>query len=375
MAETSNPNFRAIIVGGGPVGLCLAHAFTLAGIDYVLLERRETPVEPSGFGLALWPHGVRILDQLGLLEEGREMCLLMKDKYNLWPDGSEIGHSSLYEKIEQNRVRGIMRDLRLKSSGKMLDGETPMAAQYQLLAGYLPRILHMQPGRIWEVRDSGMSFQIFMLEREGWFLVYKRLPEPLPQYTKYTDDDAKAFAEDIMDHPVGQDMKFRDLWALRKWTRLVNLEEGFVQHWHQDRIVLVGDSVHKMTPNAGLGLNQGWQGVVALTNILRALLSTNSEPDTKALTRAFEAYKNKTEKMAKDSAFLSKLYSRITSWHNVAYKLADYVGPYVGGDPVTFRLLASPIVKRGLILDSIPEPGYKEGHIQWDNQPYREEDE
>lgn len=101
MAEPATPKFRAIIVGGGPVGLCLAHAFTLAGIDYVLLERRESPVEQSGFGLALWPHGVRILDQLGLLEEGREMSLTMKDKYNLWADGSEIGHSNLYEKIEQ----------------------------------------------------------------------------------------------------------------------------------------------------------------------------------------------------------------------------------------------------------------------------------
>jgi 2-polyprenyl-6-methoxyphenol hydroxylase-like FAD-dependent oxidoreductase len=274
-----------------------------------------------------------------------------------------------------SRVRGIMRDLRLKSSGIKLDSETPMAAQYQLLAGYLPRIPHMQPGRVWEVRNNGMSFQIFMLEHEGWFLVYKRLPEPLLQYTNYTDDDAKLFAEDIMDHPVGQDMKFGDLWTLRKWTRLLNLEEGFVQHWHQDRIVLVGDSVHKMTPNAGLSMNQGWQGVVALTNSLRTLLSTNSEPDTEALTMAFEAYKKKTEKMAKDSAFLSKLYCRITSWHNMAYKFADYLGPYLGGDPVTFRLLASPIVKRGLILDFIPEPGHKVGHIQWQNEPYKEEEE
>ncbi|CAK7216973.1 hypothetical protein SCUCBS95973_002994 [Sporothrix curviconia] len=250
MATTSKPQFRAVIVGGGPVGLCLAHAFTLAGIDYVLLERRETPVEPSGFGLALWPHGVRILDQLGLLEEGREMSLLMKDKSNLRPDGSEMAYSTLYEQIEQNhghpwmlfhrqkllellykrlaetetrvltkkkvtsiethpdgvkvhcddgsivegsiavgcdgvhsRVRGIMENLRLKASGKGEmrngSGRTPMAAQYQLLAGYLPRIPHMQPGRIWEVRDNGTSFQIFMLEQEGWFLVYKRLPEPL----------------------------------------------------------------------------------------------------------------------------------------------------------------------------------------------------
>ena len=95
------PQFRAVIVGGGPVGLCLAHALSLAGINYVLLERRHTIVEESGFGLALWPHGVRVLDQLGLLEEAHGMCLPMKDKYNIRPDGSEIGHNNLYKTIEE----------------------------------------------------------------------------------------------------------------------------------------------------------------------------------------------------------------------------------------------------------------------------------
>jgi 2-polyprenyl-6-methoxyphenol hydroxylase-like FAD-dependent oxidoreductase len=79
MSSTEARQFHAVIIGGGPVGLCLAHALSLAGIDYVLLERRDKVVEESGFGLALWPHSVRILDQLGLLEEGQKMSLTMKD--------------------------------------------------------------------------------------------------------------------------------------------------------------------------------------------------------------------------------------------------------------------------------------------------------
>ena len=103
MSSSERP-FRAVIVGGGPVGLCLAHTLSLAGIDHVLLERRDTVIEKSGFGLALWPHGVRILDQLGLLEEGRGMQLTMHDKYNHRADGSKVSHSSLYDSIEQKYV-------------------------------------------------------------------------------------------------------------------------------------------------------------------------------------------------------------------------------------------------------------------------------
>ncbi|KAL1888213.1 hypothetical protein Sste5346_009687 [Sporothrix stenoceras] len=269
-----------------------------------------------------------------------------------------------------SRVRGIMQDLRLKASGHVCGSEMPIKAEYQALVGYLNRIPQMQPGTIWEVRGNKTSFQVFMQEDVGWFLAYKRLTVPVSQSTQYSDDDVSAFADSVMDHPVGEGLLFRDLWDVRKWTRMLNIEEGLVSEWHHDRIVLLGDSIHKMSPNAGLGMNQGWQGVVALTNLLRKLLSENPEPDTPALTAIFEKYKKTCHKSAKDAAFLSNLYLRTTCWHNVAYKVADILGPYLGGDPAIFRLMASPMIKRGLILDSTPEPGYKEGNIPWDNKPY-----
>ncbi|KIN06862.1 hypothetical protein OIDMADRAFT_110104 [Oidiodendron maius Zn] len=412
MPPSSAHQFRVVIVGGGPVGLCLAHALSHAGIEYVLLERRDSVVEESGFGLALWPHGVRILDQLGLLEEAREIYLPMSDKYNYWPDGSEISHNNLYDKriltskkvisidshaqgvkvrcddgsVEEGSivigcdgvhsiVRGIMRELALKSSAKTANVERPMAAQYQLLAGHIRRIPNLEPNRLWEIRNNALSMQIFMSEDQGWFLIYKRLAAPAYQYTRYTDEDAEAFAKEIMDYPVMQGMKFRDLWDVRKWVRLVNIEEGIVKNWHWDRIVLVGDSAHKMTPNAGLSVNQGFQGVAALTNILLKLLLKTPNPDTKALTAAFGAYQAQTEKGAKDSLWLSKLYTRTTSWHNILYKLADFAGPYLGGDLVLFRTLASPIVMQGLVLDFLPEPGYKAGRLKWANKVSKEKRE
>jgi hypothetical protein len=49
-SEKRDP-FRAIIVGGGPSGLALAHCLHAAKIDYVVLEKRKAIVEFSGAGL------------------------------------------------------------------------------------------------------------------------------------------------------------------------------------------------------------------------------------------------------------------------------------------------------------------------------------
>lgn len=58
--------FRAIIVGGGPVGLTAAHALSRANIDFILLERRPSAVIDAGSNLVLNPMGLRALDQLDL---------------------------------------------------------------------------------------------------------------------------------------------------------------------------------------------------------------------------------------------------------------------------------------------------------------------
>lgn len=70
---SSASDFRVIIVGGGPVGLTAAHMFSKAGIDYVLLERRDTVTPQEGSSLAVTPQTLRIYDQLDLLEPVRKV--------------------------------------------------------------------------------------------------------------------------------------------------------------------------------------------------------------------------------------------------------------------------------------------------------------
>ncbi|KAK4174523.1 hypothetical protein QBC36DRAFT_218263, partial [Triangularia setosa] len=67
MSPTSD--ISVIIVGGGPVGLTAAHAFSQLGIHFTLLERRDTIAEDVGASIVLWPHGMRVMAQLGLLDQ------------------------------------------------------------------------------------------------------------------------------------------------------------------------------------------------------------------------------------------------------------------------------------------------------------------
>lgn len=59
--------FRVIIIGGGPVGLTAAHALLAAGIDFVVLEARDTFTPEEGASLLAYASTQRVWHQLGLL--------------------------------------------------------------------------------------------------------------------------------------------------------------------------------------------------------------------------------------------------------------------------------------------------------------------
>lgn len=65
------PNFKVIVIGGGPVGLVAAHALSKAGIDFVVLEGRPQIAEDVGASLVMISHNIRVLAQLGMLDQLR----------------------------------------------------------------------------------------------------------------------------------------------------------------------------------------------------------------------------------------------------------------------------------------------------------------
>jgi 2-polyprenyl-6-methoxyphenol hydroxylase-like FAD-dependent oxidoreductase len=83
--------FKSIIVGGGPVGMLMAHALSLADIDFVVVEKRDTISTWTGAGLSMWAHGMRILHQLRLRDALRPAGAAVDRQVAVRPDGAIMG--------------------------------------------------------------------------------------------------------------------------------------------------------------------------------------------------------------------------------------------------------------------------------------------
>ncbi|KAK8121220.1 FAD-binding domain-containing protein [Apiospora kogelbergensis] len=68
MAE-KHTKHQVVIVGGGITGLTLALCLQHLKVDYVLLEAYGSIAPDVGASILLFPHGQRILDQLGILDK------------------------------------------------------------------------------------------------------------------------------------------------------------------------------------------------------------------------------------------------------------------------------------------------------------------
>lgn len=81
--------FRVVVVGGGPVGLTMAHTLSKAGIEFVVLERRPSIFEDVGASLVVSPHGMRAFKQLGIYERLREISVEFTEARICTEDGRE----------------------------------------------------------------------------------------------------------------------------------------------------------------------------------------------------------------------------------------------------------------------------------------------
>ncbi|KAL3478169.1 hypothetical protein BJX99DRAFT_245688 [Aspergillus californicus] len=124
-----------------------------------------------------------------------------------------------------------------------------------------------------------------------WFIFEKAATiTTTPDCPRFTDADADALIAKHGATLVGPDYTIQDLWDARVAATMVPLEEGVLKQWSHNRVVLIGDSVHKATINAGLGGQLGYEGIARFTNALVPLLKQHPIPSSAQITDVFNTY-------------------------------------------------------------------------------------
>lgn len=80
-----------------------------------------------------------------------------------------------------------------------------------------------------------------------WFIFVKNSQlTRTPNCPRFTEEDAEACIQKYGSSQVGPGYTVKDLWNARVKGTMVPLEEGIIKQWSHNRVVLMGDSVHKV---------------------------------------------------------------------------------------------------------------------------------
>jgi 2-polyprenyl-6-methoxyphenol hydroxylase-like FAD-dependent oxidoreductase len=93
--------FRVIVIGAGVAGLAASHCLQRAGIDHVVLERRNEMAPPEGASITVFPHVLRVFNQLGFMKALFDASTLHDRAWTRWADGSVAANSGLYDYIRE----------------------------------------------------------------------------------------------------------------------------------------------------------------------------------------------------------------------------------------------------------------------------------
>ncbi|KAI0146864.1 hypothetical protein GGR57DRAFT_516698 [Xylariaceae sp. FL1272] len=382
--------FKVIVVGGGPVGLVAAHALHLAGIDFVLLERRDHVVDPSGASVVLSPPSMRILSQFGIQQEiedaGAELGHVksftrhgykFKDSTQVSLLKICLGAAQAKDKIlTRKKVTKIEQDEESATvhcadgssfTGSMVIGADGVHSrtreqlrqamsyecEYRMLWCTFPRPASLHPGLGGETQDTDRTLAVMVGKASTMIICYEKLEKKTRERVHYTEKGMAQIAERFANYPVSETLLSKDVYSSRE-AGMFDLHKRMVKNLFKGRVVLVGDSAHRFTPNAGLGLNNGIQDVVVVCNGIHEAIqdSKDGNPSRAALEKTFAAYRDTRHRFITKDLRGSALLTRLQAWaSNFIYILSRFVLVPDWFQRLTIRYVAVPSMRLVPVLN------------------------
>jgi len=193
-----------------------------------------------------------------------------------------------------------------------------MTAEYQCLFGICNQVKDMPIGDLDYTYDQDQS-SLVIVSKDGktFYFIFEKLDRiyhdhEIPHYTK---QDAEAFARKHANHKIREHIPFSDLWENTISCNLVALEEAAFEVWTSGRIACLGDSIHKMTPNAGYGGNSAIESAAVLANSIKDLVdnmdNNNNRPSLANVETALQAYVHSRLDRAKTMIKVSREVTRL----------------------------------------------------------------
>lgn len=291
-----------LVVGAGPVGLMLAGELRLAGVDVVVLERRNTPIGESR-GLGFTARATEVFAQRGLLERFGTVETSRQGHFGGIPmdygvlEGAHFGARG----IPQHKIERVLEDwvtelgatvLRRHELVGLQDTDERVFAlvdgpngRSELRAAYL---VGCDGGRSTVRRLAGFDFSGTEATREMYLadvagrnirprFIGERVPEgmvmsaPLgdgvdriivcPRGAPHTDR-VVSFDEvaDLWEKLTGESLHGADV----RWVSAFTDATRQVTEYRRGRVLLAGDAAHIHLPAGGQGLSLGVQDAANL---------------------------------------------------------------------------------------------------------------
>ncbi|KAL1796520.1 hypothetical protein ACET3X_005060 [Alternaria dauci] len=290
---------------------------------------------------------------------------LVSHLYEGLPDKSYIQTNRRLERIEHTEtgVRVHLADGSMEEGSMVIGADGVHSLVRQLMWDYASEF---EPGTIPEEDKEAMSFSEFrgifgvstmkdsfnlgpadthvilghdntkllftQQEKVYWGITFKdeaHLPE---KRNKATEADIEAVARNFADQPVTEKIKVGDLWETNIRSGLLTVEEGILSKWYAGRIVLVGDSAHKMTADIGMGANMAIESAVYLCNILHREFGATPTRNTNnaELAALFTEYQAGRHERASAFVRTSGQVTRMNSYQTYLGRLfVGYLAPYI----------------------------------------------